>query len=750
MSAVYSRYFLLLLPAGISAASGSDTGTGADTATVAVRISPFPTNAVVLDNFNRANEGPPPTGWTDSPGGAVGLIVLSNQLAGDDTSANAAYFNTSQPADIEAYITLATLGAATTQTRLYVRQDPTTGGVGASGYRISYTVGGNLSLARSDANVLTAFLSTTEFTLASGDAIGIRCVGSVIEGWVRISGVWKMFASVIDTTYSGASPNNKVMVYITGNSVDALTRDDDLTGGAPNYNSGAAPGADVGTSSENATVAVALPVTETGTGADTASVSIVTPVSGSDSGTGSEVLSRALEITDAGTTSDASVFVAADTQADTGAGVDTSATTAVLSGAETGTGADTASVTIATQVSGSDSGTGSEIVSRVIQATETGTGAETATPAFSTTVTDTGVGSDASTLTASLSLSESGIGSDTAAISVPVSGADSGSGVDAGILTATYTATDSGTGAETSTSSASVTGTDTGTDSEVIPVIRITTSDTGTSTETPVLTFAVTVTDSGSGSDTQTLQAGNTFTGTDSFSGVDAISTFTRELPESSAGVENQLISLILTDSGSGVSENFSIALVLIETGSFSDASIVEKRAVETGAGTDSAFLVITGTETGTGVDASTLVARFTVTELMIADEAYSIDSLNMKTGSDSGDGFDILSTFSRAVAESATGTDLGIFSPRGTDSGAGSDTGLLSIFVFDFGTGLDFSAFGTPLTGNDYGVGVDRAYNNGKAGTGTRKAILIDASPGTSGRQSRLVTTKQRSKITA
>ena len=974
MSAVYSRNFLLLLPSGVTTASDSDTGSGADTATVAVKISPFPTNATVLDNANRANEGPPPTGWTDSVGAAA-LKVISNQFGLTTTAEGAAYFNTSQPADLEAYVELPTLGGATTQVRLYARQDPTTGGAGGSAYRVSHRVGGNTALVRSDANVITTLFQSADYVLANGDAIGIRCVGSVIEGWVRISGVWKMFGSVIDTTYSGASPFNKVALYIDNNTIDTNARVDNLTGGAVNFISGAAPGTDTGVGTDTATVSVkispfpttgildyanranegppptgwtsstvsvesnrfrptstvsggadwntplgaadqeayveipvlgvatsvtnatirlddaapvddyhvghtvgtpdqirirrkdndssttiggpynqdladgdaigiravgsrieawarisgewkllgsvqdatyagsspnnklnlsytangstqqrwdnfgggvvslingAVPATDSGTGTDTAFV--VVPISGTDTGAGADAstLAVALTATEASTGADASVISAVLSSSETGTGTDAGSVISAnqVSGSDSGTGSDTATITFSTTVADTgagselgtlslvvvdsvtsseiplisfiftDSGTGTENATATFLGVDSGTGTDTATVSASYALTDSITSADASTLKAVLSGSETGTGSDTSQATVPVSVADSGSGVDAGILVYAVTVTDSLSGADASVLAAAFAVNDASTGSE-ISIKGMAVTDTGTGTETAEPKFSTTVTDSGTGTENAILGAGNSFTVSDSGAGADAVSAFTRPVIESGSETDSAAISLVTTDSGVGT-DAYLLNLAVSDTGTGSDAGPIEKDVSDTGTGSDAGSFRITVSETGTGVEASTLVVTFTVTESAFFDDLGSLSALNFKTGSDSGDGTDVLSSFARTISDSASGADTGFNVFLVSDSATGVDAALVNYIVSDFGTGSDNGVFGTPLIVGDSGIGIDRAYNTGKAGTGTRKAILIDAAPGTSGRGSRLVTTKQRSKITA
>lgn len=169
----------------------------------------FPTTTV-LDDFNRANEGPPPsaswTTWISS-----GLKVVSNEIGPNDTGGNGAYWNAVMPGpDVEAHLTIATLSDATTYINLYARYDVAL----FKGYVMNHTVASpdTWALVREDGGSSATLVSGTQ-DLSNGDAMGIRCVGSLIEGWLRVNGIWQRVGSATDATYSGASPNDRLGIY---------------------------------------------------------------------------------------------------------------------------------------------------------------------------------------------------------------------------------------------------------------------------------------------------------------------------------------------------------------------------------------------------------------------------------------------------------------------------------------------------------------------------------------------------------
>ncbi len=177
----------------------------------------------ILDNFNRANEGPPATGWTTwIPGG---LKVVSNQLAPNDAGDNAAYWTTGMTSsDVEAYITIAT-EAASALTRLYARFDPAL----SNGYRVEHfeTAPDSIALIRSDAGADT-ILGSWNQELSNGDKIGIRCVRHQISAWVFTGGSWQQLGAVTDARHDGTGPKNKFLLY---SALSAAVRYDDFGGG---------------------------------------------------------------------------------------------------------------------------------------------------------------------------------------------------------------------------------------------------------------------------------------------------------------------------------------------------------------------------------------------------------------------------------------------------------------------------------------------------------------------------------------
>ncbi|MFC1510744.1 right-handed parallel beta-helix repeat-containing protein, partial [Candidatus Omnitrophota bacterium] len=166
----------------------------------------FPTTGI-LDNFNRANEGPPPSSnWTDIENG---MEVVSNECVGTTASGqyNASYWDASTfgPA-AEAYVTITakpgTTGEATCLTFLFNADPP-------DGYEMcAYNDTGDtdyFEIERLDDGSYTE-LDTFYQEFSVGDSIGFSMLGGVLTAYHKPSGgSWYELFSVYDDDYSAVS-----------------------------------------------------------------------------------------------------------------------------------------------------------------------------------------------------------------------------------------------------------------------------------------------------------------------------------------------------------------------------------------------------------------------------------------------------------------------------------------------------------------------------------------------------------------
>lgn len=150
----------------------------------------FPTNGVI-DDFNRANEGPPMTGWTTFL--ADGMKVVSNAASFGGTgtaSDNGVYYTTPTPGpDCEVYATMTTRNGSYCD--LYARLVDI-GSNTTDGYDFSYAGTNTLKMFRLDGNGATESwvqLGATETpTTADGDAWGGTIIGSALQLYFKASG----------------------------------------------------------------------------------------------------------------------------------------------------------------------------------------------------------------------------------------------------------------------------------------------------------------------------------------------------------------------------------------------------------------------------------------------------------------------------------------------------------------------------------------------------------------------------------
>lgn len=160
----------------------------------------FPVNGV-LDNFDRANAGPPPSAsWTGpmDPADTFGLFVVTNQCKANGGGWGGAYWNGATfGTNTEVYCTV----RSNHEFFLYARI-ASPGGAGAmDGYAVDFAFAGDvIKVYRIDNAVYTQLGTTISQTLAVGDQIGFSVIGSTITVYVNGTSV----GTRSDSTYSAA------------------------------------------------------------------------------------------------------------------------------------------------------------------------------------------------------------------------------------------------------------------------------------------------------------------------------------------------------------------------------------------------------------------------------------------------------------------------------------------------------------------------------------------------------------------
>jgi hypothetical protein len=162
--------------------------------------SALPTTGL-LDNFNRA-DGSLGANWVNDLAAQnldSAMAVASNRCQKNGPAVGNAYWSGATFGnDCEVY---ATVGVPGTSMQLYARGTGF-GTTAAKGYYAAWTASG-VQLFRFTGGTITA-LGTLASTapLQPGDKIGLRCVGSTIEAWWKLSiGSWQLVKSTTDSTY---------------------------------------------------------------------------------------------------------------------------------------------------------------------------------------------------------------------------------------------------------------------------------------------------------------------------------------------------------------------------------------------------------------------------------------------------------------------------------------------------------------------------------------------------------------------
>ncbi|MGH9876012.1 MAG: hypothetical protein ACRD5H_00095 [Nitrososphaerales archaeon] len=164
----------------------------------------------ILDNFNRANEGPPPSAnWTTGIGGSGGgLKVVGNECSSDTGAASGGRWNVrTYGADAEAFYRVSVLPATGFDMSVDVRL--TDEGANYDRYYLYWIVD---SLADDTVqlwktvNGLDTQLGANigGQNLAAGDSIGVSAIGDVIRAYYKSgSTAWTEIASRTDTDLAG-------------------------------------------------------------------------------------------------------------------------------------------------------------------------------------------------------------------------------------------------------------------------------------------------------------------------------------------------------------------------------------------------------------------------------------------------------------------------------------------------------------------------------------------------------------------
>lgn len=164
----------------------------------------FGDTATLIDDFNRADEGPPVTDWTTLFGS--GHEIISNELVGSiaDTSVAGYDVDTYGP-DVEAYFTFKSSQADQWADAVLMRMTTLTWAT-LDGYSAYHSRGASeLRIYRIDNSVGTQLGAVVGgWEKSVDDKLGGSVVGNNIKCYVDDSGSWTEKLSRFDSTYAAA------------------------------------------------------------------------------------------------------------------------------------------------------------------------------------------------------------------------------------------------------------------------------------------------------------------------------------------------------------------------------------------------------------------------------------------------------------------------------------------------------------------------------------------------------------------
>lgn len=182
-------------------------------ATYTITSSGFPFTSI-LDNFNRADVGPPPSAdWNTMLGSGHGeFAVISNQLqATTVTNGYAAdYYNlATYGPNAEVYITVVTVPATNGNISVWLRctncLDTTPTGYYLTINKVSGAANDTWTFRRMVTGVATVIGSCSNQEISNGDGYGFSAVGSTLTAYYKASGgSWAQECQVTDGNITGA------------------------------------------------------------------------------------------------------------------------------------------------------------------------------------------------------------------------------------------------------------------------------------------------------------------------------------------------------------------------------------------------------------------------------------------------------------------------------------------------------------------------------------------------------------------
>jgi len=143
----------------------------------------FPTTSII-DNFNRSNEGPPPSSsWsTTCSAWSGGWSVSSNACLAAVSDVNSVYWNVSTfGPNCEAYFTITALGNQSGDSLGVILRLQDAGTANVDGYWLEWTQGGDITWYRLDNAGWTQLGAAASETMGANDKFGADMQSDTIE-----------------------------------------------------------------------------------------------------------------------------------------------------------------------------------------------------------------------------------------------------------------------------------------------------------------------------------------------------------------------------------------------------------------------------------------------------------------------------------------------------------------------------------------------------------------------------------------
>lgn len=169
---------------------------------MAISLATYEAQAVLVDDFNRANENPL-TGWTIGfNGGTAGFQIISNQATRQGAGFGNVYrTSVFSGADQVSFYTLSVAGDVS----LYIRAKQFGSGTFDAYSLFHDNTAHTLEFAWTNNSSYARIGSAVSYTASASDILGIAAVGSEFALGYKRSGAWTNLIQTTDSTYAGAS-----------------------------------------------------------------------------------------------------------------------------------------------------------------------------------------------------------------------------------------------------------------------------------------------------------------------------------------------------------------------------------------------------------------------------------------------------------------------------------------------------------------------------------------------------------------